>query len=363
MFFSGCIERHYSYKMNLDGACEFTYQARGDSSDIYDPLGSYPEAPFFNVTTRHETDDSGRTTFILEAQATYHHDSIPAVLGLREVPWAEILLHHPAKFSRAEYLLFNRYNFNLTFLGRKRDAIEGDRWKYIPAECRVLEEGKDSLLTDNERAVLEEKYAAGLILWNVERYRMRFQEILRRSLDLHPEIKISQAWVDSAKAELDSLLDLHFRAVLYLAAEKKLDQISLEWWEALGPAAHRIMLQNLNVIGDTALAGEILRVSQLLEMQHQVSEDLNDESFEIRLDLPGRITHSNSQIMEKGVLVWKYLGEDLLADDVVVEASSLYLFPGRIAGALIFLIVLFVVLWSRRRKPADAGPPPPPSRK
>jgi len=358
---SGCIERHYSYKMNLDGSCEFTYEAKGDSADIYDPVGSYPESPFFNVTTRHETDDSGRTSFVLEAKALFHHDTIPAVLGLREVPWTEILLHHPAKFSHTDFFLFNRYHFQLTFVGRKRDAIEGDRWRYIPDECRVLESGKDSLLSEEERATLEEKYAAGMILWNLERYRMRLHEIIRRSLALHPEIKISPAWIDSANADLDSLLDLHFRAVQYLAAEKKLDQISLEWWKDLEPAAQQIILENLNIIGDAALANEILRVSQLLEMQHQVSEDLSDESFEIRLDMPGRVTHSNSQTMEKGVLVWKYIGEDFAADDLVLEASSLYLFPVRIAGALVFLILLILAIRSRRRKSAaEAGPPPPP---
>jgi len=56
---------------------------------------------------------------------------------------------------------------------------------------------------------------------------------------------------------------------------------------------------DLNIIGNTALTNELLRVSQLLEMQHQVSQDLGDESFEIRVDLPGRITHSNSSLMER----------------------------------------------------------------
>jgi hypothetical protein len=359
---SGCIERHYAYKVNLDGACEFTYQAKGDSADIYDPVGSYPEAPFFNITTRQELDDSGRTSFVLEAKALFRHDTIPAVLGLREVPWAEILLHHPAIFGHAGYFFFNRYHFQLTFIGRHRDAIEGDRWRFIPEECRVLENGQDSLLSEAERAILEEKYAAGMILWNLERYRTRYHEVIGRSLALHPEIKISQAWIDSAYADLDSLLDLHFRAIQYLAAEKRLEQISLEWWKALEPAAHQIILENLNLIGETALVNELLRVSQLLEMQHQVSEDLGDESFEIRLDMPGRITNSNSQIMEKGVIIWKYIGEDFAADDVVLEASSLYFFPVRIAGALIFLLLVVLIIRSRRRPTvADAGPPPPPA--
>jgi hypothetical protein len=361
--FSGCIERHYSYKINLDGSCEFHYKAKGDSADIYEPLGSYPESPFFRITTSREMDDSGRVSFVLEAWADYRGDSIPAVLGLREVPWTQILLHHPARMKRSTFFFLSTYNFELTFKGRQRESIEGDRWKFIPQECRILEEGNDSLLTDSERAVLEEKYAAGMLLWNLERYRLRFREIIQRAMELHPEAQIPQAWVDSARSDLDSLLDLHFRAIQYLAAEKKLDEISLEWWEALGPAANKLILENLNMFGDSALPGEVLRISELLEMQHHVSEDLIDESFEVRVDMPGRITRSNAPTMDKGVIVWKYVGEDFAGEDVVLQASSLYLFSGRIVGIIIALALIFALWRFGRRKPSADGPPPPPPKR
>lgn len=362
---SGCLERHYQYKMNLDGSCDFTYQARGDSADIYDPVGSYPEAPFFKIKTWSETDTAGKVTQVLEANASYTADSIPATLGLREVPWTSILLQHPARFNRKAFFFFNTYKFALTFQGRDRNGIEGDRWKYIPEECRALENGEDSLLSQAERAVLEEKYAAGMLLWNVERYKLRFQEIIQRAMQLHSKTKVSQAWVDSAMTELDTLLDALFHSV-QMQATRGLDKINLEWWDALEPQANRILTQNLNIMGDSALAAEVLRVADLLELRHQVSKDLLDESFEIRVDLPGRITKSNAPTMDKGVLVWKYLGEDMQESDVALEASSLYLYPGRITVAIGLLVIGFLVWRFRKARPPevmDQPPPPPPPRK
>jgi len=364
---SGCIERHYLYKINLDGSCDFTYQARGDSADIYDPPGSYPEAPFYKIKTRDEMDTTGKTTHILEATAHYEADSLPATLGLREVPWAEILLQHPGRFSHVPFFFFTVHKFNLTFQGRDRTVIEGDRWKYIPEECRVLESGEDSLLSKSERAVLEEKYAAGMLLWNVERYKMRFREILQKARALHPEARVPQAWVDSALTEADTVLNALFSAVQLRAKSGNLDQISLEWWNGLAPQLNRIFTENLNIMGDSALAGEILRVADLLELRHQVSEDLMDESVEVRVDLPGRITRSNAQAMDKGILVWKCTGDELQEGDVLLQASSLYLFPARITTALAALAILFLIWRYRRARrksvlSPDEPPPPPPKR-
>jgi hypothetical protein len=361
---SGCIEHHYSYKVNMDGGVDFTYQARGDSVDIYNPHGSFPEDPFYKTKVWTEYDSNGAPTYVLEAQAHYTNGKPPATIGLREVPWGEILLHHPVTISRNPYFFFNLYRYAQTFIGRRSTDLEGDRWRYIPEECKVLETGGDSLLSDTERAVLEEKYAAGMLIWNAERYKMRVRQILERTLRQHPEYRIPQEWVDSSLAATDSMIYAYSLAAQLDSKTKSLDQVNLEWWGAISEPLLDEILKNLNTIGDTTLPGELLRISELLELRHQVSEDLLDESYEIRVDLPGRILKSNSNVMDKGVLVWKIFGQDLQEADVTLKASSLYLFPARIVGFLVLLAAIYLAirLPRKKREQTVSAPPPPPPR-
>lgn len=359
-FASGCIEHHYLYKVNLDGSVDFVYQARGDSLDIYNPHGSFPENPFYKTQVWTEYDSSGVPTYVLEAQANYANGKLPATIGLREVPWGEILLHHPITISRNSYFFFNLYRYAQTFIGRRSTELEGDRWRYIPEECRVLESGGDSLMADTERSVLEEKYAAGMLIWNAERYKMRVRQILERAMQEHPEYQILKEWVDSSLAVTDSLIYAYSLAAQLDSTTRSLDQVNLEWWGLLSEPLMDVILKNLNTIGDTTFPGELLRISELLELRHQVSEDLLDESYEIRVDLPGRIVKSNANVMDKGVLVWKLFGQDLQEADIALEATSLYLYPAKIVGFLVLAVAIFLAIKLPNKKREPTAPPPPP---
>jgi hypothetical protein len=279
-------------------------------------------------------------------------------LGLKEVPFAEVFLEHPARLVRTPLFFVSFYNFECRFEGRNRTELEGDLWMYIPEECRVLESGEDTTLSDHERLILEEKYAAGMIIWNTERYKLRAREIITRSMANRPEVDLPQQWVDSAMVEADSLIDAYASSI----AVVDLDLVNLEWWDDLAPRINQILTENLNIIGDTIIFGEIVQVGELLEMRHQVTEDLMDESFKIRTDMPGRVISDNSLAMEEGVLIWTFNGEDLEDDDILLKATSLYLYPGRIIGVLVLALAVFLAVKLRKPKmpeeTAEAEEPP-----
>ncbi len=354
---SGCLEHQYTYKINLDGTVEFNYKTRGDSADIYDLTGNYPEAPQYRDTTYTELDTTGARVFVLEARALFPPDSLlPTTLGRPGVPWNEFRLQHPTKVSRQSYFLLTVYKFNETIAGRDRTTIEGDRSKYIPPECAVLENGQDSLLPPQERALLKEKYAAGTLMWNVERYKLRFREIIRRAQAAHKGISLDQERVDSALAALDSLTEAHLASI----KTEDLDLTSLSWWQELAPAAHALIGE---LSTEAIWREEVARTGELLEIRQLISDDINDESFEIRVDMPGRVMKSNSKAMEKGVLIWKYAGTELQENDVVLQATSFYLHTFRIISVLVLLFAGLLVLLFRRanaKKSALRPPPPPP---
>ncbi|MFH1733748.1 MAG: hypothetical protein ABIE92_03480 [bacterium] len=345
---NGCIEHRYVYQSDLRGICDFHYTASGDSTDIYTPEKSFPDTVFFKLSTSTEVDTAGNEKFILEAQARISGDSLPTTLGLAEVPWTDVFLSHPTELKKSSFILAATFQFDQTFKSRKRNLLEGERWDYIPVECRALEAEDDSNVTAAEKAILEEKYAAGMIVWNTERYKLRVRQILDYSLQRHPEVAVPQNWLKTALEETDSAIQEYASQLEF----ELLDFSSLEWWEDLSPRVHQILSENLNIIGDSTLQTEIIHVSDMLELRHQITEDLMDESFSVNVDLPGRIINSNAEGMDTGVLLWNFNGEDLADADYVIEATSLYIFADRVIGLFVLLAAILFAIYLKKRKPA-----------
>jgi hypothetical protein len=259
----------------------------------------------------------------------------------------------------------NLYKFEQVFQNRKLTATEGDRWKFIPPECKVLEGGGDSLLNPAERAVLEEKYSGGMILWNANRYHLCFQEIIQRLTTGPPEIALPTAQREELLARLDTIVDRQSRNEQMVSPGGKLDMVNLEWWNDLFPQANVLIEQYLNPSGAAAFQQQIITVEDMLEFRHKVTEDLRDESYTIRVDMPGRVMRSTTQVMEKGVLVWKLLGQDIDDADVTLQATSIYLHAVNMVVSLGCLVILILVIRARGKhvhKRTMTGPPPPPKK-
>ncbi len=349
---TGCVEHRFFYNFRPEGKCDLTYAAQGDSTDIYHPPIGLPDTLIFQLSARNETDSTGKTTHILEARRTFNSDHLPSTFALKEVPWTEVLWQHPTRFRCVPLFFVDLNSFQQSFQGRHRDELEGDRWKFIPAECHLLEESPDSVLQLGQRAQLEEKYAAGLLLWNVERYKLRFRQIVTQALALHPELTIPPAWVDSALTEADSLVEAYSRQVQFELPNGELDMLNLEWWASLESKGNQVLQQNLNLLGDSSLQAEIPHIAELLELQHQVSEDLTDESFQVKVSVLGWVFKTNSGERLGAALLWKFSGADLQNRDISLKAASLYFYPDR-SALLLFLIILLAALGKylvKRRK-------------
>lgn len=358
-FFCGCIEHTYFYSFDLDGTCDFSYQARGDSADVYEPAESLPDSLFFHIESWTEVDSAGAETTVLEAKRHLYGDSLPRTMSLKQTSLGDVLLQHPARLRRTPLFFLTLFSFEGTFQGRRRTPTEGNQSDYIPEECRQIESDEDTTLTDEERRILEEKYAAGILLWNAERYKLRVREILDRVRERYPEVAILQAWIDSALVEVDSLVDSYMASLEW----ESLDFANLEWWEDLKPQTNRILQENLNMIGDSTLQVGIVDVGELLEMRHQITEDLMDESFNLRVQLPGRVVSCNADSTEDGNLVWEFSGEDIVDDDYVIKALSFHVFYDRVIGALVLILVIFLGIQFKRppaNKTESPEPPTPP---
>jgi hypothetical protein len=125
-------------------------------------------------------------------------------------------------------------------------------------------------------------------------------------------------------------------------------------------------VQYLNPSAEAAFQQRLVTVENQLEFRHKITEDLKDESYTIRVDMPGRVMRSTTKVMEKGVLVWKLLGQDIDDADVTLQATSIYLNPLNIVVSLGAVLILILVTHARGKhvhKRKMTGPPPPPTRK
>ena len=55
---------------------------------------------------------------------------------------------------------------------------------------------------------------------------------------------------------------------------------------------------------------------------HSISEDLQDEAWEVYLELPGRLIGHNGDTIEDGMVKWEFGGNALCDRDQVLMATS-----------------------------------------
>jgi hypothetical protein len=182
---------------------------------------------------------------------------------------------------------------------------------------------------------------------------MRLQETVNLARERYPDIEIPQAWIDSALVEGDAFIDN------YVATHKwdSLDFADLEWWADLKPYTDRILAENLNIIGDTTFQTDLVHIGDMLELRHQVTEDLVDDTFVIRVKLPGFLISSNSESKEGEALVWEFDGDGLNDDNIEVKAVSVHIFFGRVIGALVLILVVLLGIQFRRPRQKKGDSP------
>jgi hypothetical protein len=187
-----------------------------------------------------------------------------------------------------------------------------------------------------------------LLEWTRAMILRRCAAVLQRDLEMHPDVSFSQEQLQAALiAARTHLLDWEPD---YGGTELLLGDGDL--WNTVGKQTLQIISNELNFIGKTTFFTDMQTVGDSNQWEFEITKDLEDDEFEIRLALPGYVFHNNADEASQDTLIWDFSGSDIFNDSKVITAYSIYVRPLPIIFLSIGCAVIFAIVVFRKRKTA-----------
>ncbi len=337
----GCIEHTYKITALPSDRAKLEYQAKGDTLDLHDGKELLPDSTEWNIRRSVEEKDN-ETIHIIDAENTAETlKEISSKFNWQDSPEDTIYLQRDFNISKQWLIFGDKYTFRGMFKSRRFKEKYGDIWDYVPEECRVLE--NDATLSSvpaEEIKVLERKFATGVLQWNLVRYEKRFKkvwEILKRKqghaiddTSLTAFSIASTAWSEDLRQYLNQM-DI-----------PNPNTVDLEWWGDI----KSVFMGGLVDLAGVEHAILIREVSESLESEYQISKDIEDDKFVVKVLMPGKPAGSNGRKDDAGFQTWEMPGEELLNKDFIMEASSFEFSYWRIA--LFGVVLVFGIRMIKR---------------
>ncbi len=327
--FTGCIT--HSIFVDLSAENGLGYRIVGDSLDIYDSRVMLPDAYGWEFVAQDvEIVDDDRSIIL-----DYIHDGLSDVihpLGPNENPGF-------INSSIKKGFLFSARIFKIGFPSWKVLTNYGDPEEFYTDEIRLLkDDGFENLLTDDRRYSLERKRALALRKSSEKRYKKQFMQLIdiwqAKSVDIDKE----KLFLDSENLFENSLNEYtsQFDSV-------SPENVSLEWYADL----REIFADNASEI-----TGEkrewFLYVADSLEHRYKCWLDLQDDSIELAVVLPGTFQIADADSVSGDTLFWSLNAEYFANSDYEIKAKSYTLQPAGLSTS--FVVLLIVVVYVVRRK-------------
>ena len=295
----GCVENRIFIQLHLDGQSYLRFYSQGDSTDILNGDFQHP-FPGQNWTTqisqKIRSDDSiwvQNTEGLIRDSIFLYTPTNPSGLSFKLKRWKTI-----NRFS-------SYHHFKMTFHGRQ---IKSD---YPLLYQAILSEKMDSLhwLTEALTIIIDkslknltpEPMAINNLLWNqrlVNHFRNTFSRI-------------------------QSLADL-----------EQMQNDRVNYIENI--------LKPFSV--DNSFPQKLADAMTVHEKYLQTSLDLDDDSFEIKVLMPGQVVSTNSSSLNQDTLIWSFGLDSLLNDQFSLEAVSV-IYPIENMEKMIILGVFILLIF------------------
>jgi len=316
---SGCLERKERITVREDLsawiACEFT----GHIQDVEEGDAMPSKAGGWSAFTEPVEEDQLKLTATLEIPAGAE---LPATFAAEDDPGA---LRFPTSLIREERADGIYYHFRRVYLGRDearymwlKRAMEQDSrtQELLRADVETLTDGERATLIEHIREIETEK-------------ELRYIEAGIAALEGRGQdvgLRIRAAVVQAGEA-FDSQAA---RALLTQPASPQRD-------EAISAIADRY-LQSLREAADHAVRAERLTPAEVLAFRaaeererraRQVTEDLQDERWEVTVAMPGLIVAHNATRVDNQGATWEFDGQMLMDRDHTLMVTSRIARPAR----------------------------------
>jgi hypothetical protein len=354
---AGCIQHRYLTNIALDGSVHHIYEAVGDSSDLYDGKISLPQGLWWEIQTSVVQDSAGNLVHTYRASMDLRSPKyLPSTYAPESTHSPDIFLRHPIYFKRLDGLLGVLFLYKQNFVNRQKEAKYGSTWDYVDSDCEVLlDKAKADSLPDDERNRLEHLYMDGLVEWTRAMILRRCAAVLQRDLEMHPDVSFSREQLQdallAAKAHLIKW-EPEFGGTELILGDGDL-------WNTVGKQTLQVISDELDFIGKTTFFADMQTVGDTNQWEFEITKDLEDDEFDVRLTLPGYVFYNNADEVAQDTLIWDFSGSDIFNDDKVITAYSIYVrwLPVGLLAIGIAAIIAILVIRKRQSMATIADKP------
>ena len=317
---AGCLERIESITLHADGSLDVEHRVTGDADDLDQGAASYPTRAPWNVARTTRRKEDGKVEHILTARARFGSAAeMPTRFAVLGDPFGDRALAFTTEVTvrreegRAHYRFVRRY--------RPRTwAPYAHFWRRaFPPDIQEMIDDPDNLWrrTDEERG--------RLIRAILDFQCMQIQHWAEDALAaVAPEEPLRPEALLAARDAVRSYRSAHLGSA---AMERVLAQ-PVEEIDAFTTAFHREVNDRIVEVVAKRLGFDANRAANfrtaLAVAAHdfEITHDLEDENFVVRLEMPGRLTGDNGDAHQGGEVVWRFDDEDLRDRAHVLIATS-----------------------------------------
>ncbi|HBP17523.1 MAG TPA: hypothetical protein DEA08_07010 [Planctomycetes bacterium] len=302
---TGCLEREETIRVSPEGALAIEHQLRGDRGDLDGGAASYPQAGTWQVARSTRTKADGKVEHVLSAKGEFARAAdVPTRFA---GPQAAGALELSTDLELRPGDEGTTYVFERTYAPRRWAPYERFHQQAFPAEVQAL---------FKQLSRFAELSAAdkGRLVGALRRYesdkasRWVSEGAVKAAPDSARLAEARLAIAAAVRARVEGAVDATFVAQA-LANPAGIEARASELQAAVERAGVEAARDVLALTPEQVarLRGEIGQQRRSFE----VSEDLADEAFVVRLRLPGRVLAHNGDALEGSTVVWRFNGKDL----------------------------------------------------
>ncbi|MEM7166136.1 MAG: hypothetical protein AAF581_11770 [Planctomycetota bacterium] len=317
----GCLTRKEGLTVHEDGSITVVHEISGDAGDLNGGAAQLPLREPFAVRRFVREKSDGKKEHCAIAEATYRSAAaMPQTFAGDNAPYREASLHFTNHLSITEHDDGVHYVFVRRYIGRDWGRYAFDRKRAFPEHVeKLLDQGPiEKLQPDEQRTVLA-------AFADYERRKLHIW--LERALDevgnddnrwrvlLQAGAAIDQFHKEQLVVDrLVTLLELPSNEL-----EKQADSLMQSWLQRA---------KNTATAGLSSMAARERFEERFALYRHdfEVSEDLRDENFELRVQMPGTVVHSNG-VTTGSTTQWQFSGQELCLGDRVLVVESVVAKP------------------------------------
>lgn len=309
-----CVERKEHLSIQPGGVVLYQAKFDADSLEELDTGDAVPRTQSgWLVQRERKEDDDGKVTHALVAEKAFGpRNPLPENFASKSDPNGDLYLQFPTTLVLEQRADGEYYHFSRTYSARPWAVIEALEERLLRAPLDDLDGLKPEHWTPEQR----HRVVQALANFETEKMLVFAREAFRHVAPEAPP----DGWLAMRSHVLDCLAGIDYQALAELLkpAETPVEQEQLDQTIKAESAEFQEKLMGhfkeaaRDVAGlNGSQAKHFLDELDRRRVAFEVTQDLGDEKFQIRVEMPGEIVASNATSVEGGTATWEFDGQTI----------------------------------------------------